>query len=457
MKKLYAIYIIIGLIISTFSANAVLPADSAIKKKGWTFGALPVVAYDSDVGLRYGALANFYNYGDGKLYPHYHHSLYFEWSRTTKGSGLDQFVYDSEHLIPGIRIFSELSRLTEQALNFYGFNGYEAWYNPDYEDQDHTEYISRVFYRMDRTIYRVKADFQGALFEKTVPGKKAKWQWLAGFETCVTSIGSVNIDKLNKGKDPDEMLPDTALLYDKFVDWGLISGKQTDGGTNTIIKLGMVYDTRNLEAMPTSGIWTDVQVIASPAFLGNDGLSYLKLALNYRQYFSLIRDKLSLAYRLGIQSKIAGEIPFYMISNYYSPAPAITRDGLGGAKTLRGILRNRVTGDGMANLNTEIRWKVINTRIKRQNFYAALSAFGDLGMVVQPYQLPDIENLSLTPEQKLEVQAFTSAGKEKPHVSIGAGLHLALNENFVVAFDYGIALDRRDGKNGLYIALGWLY
>jgi len=34
-------------------------------KKGWNFGALPVVSYDSDLGLQLGALTNLYHYGDG--------------------------------------------------------------------------------------------------------------------------------------------------------------------------------------------------------------------------------------------------------------------------------------------------------------------------------------------------------------------------------------------------------
>ena len=61
-------------------------------KSGWNFGALPALAYDSDIGLKYGGLVNFYHYGDGSFYPGYKHSIYFEWSRTTKGSGINQLI-----------------------------------------------------------------------------------------------------------------------------------------------------------------------------------------------------------------------------------------------------------------------------------------------------------------------------------------------------------------------------
>ena len=65
-------------------------------KTGWNLGPLPVVAYDSDVGFKYGAALKFYYYGDGSVYPKYRHYMGFEWSRTTKGSGINQFLYDSE-------------------------------------------------------------------------------------------------------------------------------------------------------------------------------------------------------------------------------------------------------------------------------------------------------------------------------------------------------------------------
>ncbi|GAH72890.1 unnamed protein product, partial [marine sediment metagenome] len=39
------------------------------------------------------------------------------------------------------------------------------------------------------------------------------------------------------------------------------------------------------------------------------------------------------------------------------------------------------------------------------------------------------------------------------------GLHIALNENFIVAADYGRALDKekRDGLSGFYIGLDFLF
>jgi len=48
-------------------------------------------------------------------------------------------------------------------------------------------------------------------------------------------------------------------------------------------------------------------------------------------------------------------------------------------------------------------------------------------------------------------------GDEKLHASYGAGLRIAMNENFVISLDYGRALKEQDGKSGMYIGLNYLF
>jgi len=126
MYKFSIIVIIFLLAFNNLSAQSDTTSKPVKKekiKKGWTFGALPVVAYDADMGFQYGALAQFFDYGDGTIYPDYRHTFYVEVSRFTKGSGVNQIFYDSKYLIPNIRITADLDYLTEKALDFYGFNG----------------------------------------------------------------------------------------------------------------------------------------------------------------------------------------------------------------------------------------------------------------------------------------------------------------------------------------------
>ena len=122
MKKQLAIVLFIALFVLIVPfKNAKLKAqETKVDTVGWQLGGvLPAIAYDADKGFRYGALANIYDYGDPSVYPFYKHSIYAEWSHTTKGSDLKQLKYDSGYLIPGIR-FTGLVRLeTEKAMDFY--------------------------------------------------------------------------------------------------------------------------------------------------------------------------------------------------------------------------------------------------------------------------------------------------------------------------------------------------
>ena len=281
--------------------NALTVKDSI--KTGLNLGALPTITYDSDFGLQYGGMVNFYFYGDGSSYPQYRHSIYTEISRFTKGSGINRFFYDSRYLIPGIRLTADVSYLTEQALPFYGFNGAKSVYNSDWDDDNSENYISRVFYRHERNQFRFKTDFQGRLSWKN-------FGWIAGYETYNFEIGSVNFDKLNKGKTASNALPDTAGLYDLYTRWGIISNKEKDGGMHHYVKIGLVYDTRDNEPNPMSGMWSEFVVQPAPEFMGNKSFGHAKISFTHRQYFTLIPQDLSLAFRVLSQTTVGKTIAF---------------------------------------------------------------------------------------------------------------------------------------------------
>jgi outer membrane protein assembly factor BamA len=147
---------------------------------------------------------------------------------------------------------------------------------------------------------------------------------------------------------------------------------------------------------------------------------------------------------------MAGTVPFYMQPIVHFLTPYTDNDGLGGIKTLRGILRNRVIGDGVAYGNLEFRWKFLRTIILGQNIYLVLSGFMDGGMVTQKYKLQK-------PLENIPISDLTTTDKENLHLATGAGFHFALNENFIISADYGKSFDKRDGISGFYIGLGFLY
>ena len=102
--------------------------------------------------------------------------------------------------------------------------------------------------------------------------------------------------------------------------------------------------------------------------------------------------------------------------------------------------------------NFEFRWKFWKGVIKNQNFYLALSSFLDAGKVTKPIE---IDKSLIPPSENLS--NYFDESSDKIHASSGIGLHVVLNQNFIVAFDYGMAFDKRDGDNGLYIGMNFLF
>lgn len=80
-------------------------------------------------------------------------------------------------------------------------------------------------------------------------------------------------------------------------------------------------------------------------------------------------------------------MPFYMLPLVYNSAPQLTLSGLGGSRTIRGILRNRVVGEDFVYGNIG-GWKVARTVLFNQNLYLALSGFADAGMITGKYVMP---------------------------------------------------------------------
>lgn len=408
-------------------------------KSGWNFGALPAVTYNTDIGFQYGALTNIYNYGDGTKYPNYLYSIYLEWSRTTKGDGTNKMFFDSKYLLPkGIRITGEISYLTNKMLNFFGFNGYDANYNPNYEDMSKPEYISRAYYKLDRRVFRTLVDFKGFSGVENL-------KWIAGLGIYNFKIATVDIGNINKDLKGSDKLPDVPLLYDKYVENSVIPASQKNGGITNYIKTGLIYDTRNIEPNPMHGLWTEITIISAPGFIDNK-FRFYQLGIIHRQYFTIIKPVLSFTYRVAYQTKLFGDKPFYFLP--YLISSYKTEDALGGVKTLRGILNERIQGDGFAFGNFELRYKILMTSLFKQNFYIALNAFTDWGIVTRKYKI----NYSIS-DSALGI----NPNKESMHLCSGGGVRFAMNQNFIISVDYGRAYNTNDGTYGFYVDLDYLY
>lgn len=415
-------------------------------KTGWTFGGVPVVAYDTDIGFQYGVLGNLYYYGDGSTYPNYMHNIFFQASNTTKGSMLMRLFYDSEQLLSkkNLRFTSDLSYIADQGIGFYGFNGSESFYNNAFEVTDDPMYRTRMFYRHKRVLFRFQTDIQGKF-------SNPKWRWTAGAAMTHFDISTVDVASLNKGKDSVDLLPVNPTLYDEYVKYGLIKADEANGGYVNFVKGGIVYDTREKESNPSTGLWDEAVLWAAPSFLGGSN-SFAGISLIHRHYLPIVKDKVTFAYRLGYKGVIAGDMPYYFTSYMVSSFNlAAYREGLGGASNIRGMLKNRLVGNGFTYGNFCLRYKFVEFVVAKQNVYLALNGFLDAGKVVQPY---DVDRTNVPMHLQNE---FFKSGYDRMHYTVGGGLHIALNENFVILANYGQVLEEQDGSSAFYITTNWLF
>ena len=463
-------------------------------KTGWNFGALPSVGFDADLGFQGGALANVYYYGDGSQYPEYLHSIYAEAAYTTKNYGIFRVNFDSKSLIPNHRLTMDATYQPDAMCDFYGFNGYQSVYNQDFhkwkKDPDKmnvADYQSRAFYKYKRDLFRFAADVEGTIW------KDLKWN--AGIGVLGYMIDECNIDMLNGKNEFDPNIPlaeqkamnkDIEGLYEKYIKWGLIDQAEAKGGWHPYLRAGLTYDSRNMRTFPTKGIYADAFFTYTAAFNASygqqaaAGYNHLQFNFNFRHYVPIYQDRVIFAYRLGAQNNIAGKSPFYM--NSYLNTIFIQRvmyEGLGGANSLRGIMRNRILANGFAYANVELRTKVAKFDIGKQHFYIGLVPFFDLGVITQPYELDeelihkayaeDNDPMKLTLGDYFAVmQTGVSDAQESPlntdlvylpHMAAGLGLKIAMNENFVFSVDWAMALDKRDNAKwaNFYIKMGYLF
>lgn len=436
MKRLIAIIVAIYCI-SIVSIAADNADTTEYKISGFSMGALPALSYDSDCGFQYGVLTELYWYSDGSNYPQYDHMLYLEVSADVIGALFAEAYLDSRKLIKNSKLTADFTLYNDFRLDFTGFNGRQSVYHEEFTDEDDDAYVSKVFYCLDRRMIRFFCNLQRQF-------GSSPWFWQAGVTGFNMKLSSVDRSKFRKS------LPDVETIYDKYINWNIFKPREADGGFNAFAIGGFGIDTRDNESVPSSGIFTEVIFALAPKFFSTDNHEYGKLTIYHRQYIDLWRKQLVLAYRLGLQTKLWGDTPFYLLP-YWTTNTSATSEGLGGSDTMRGVLRNRIVGDGSLLGNVELRYIFWKFRLFKQAFALGTNAFVDMGMVTQKYDI----DTSQVPDD--EYDTYFSNHSETMHWSLGAGLKIVYNDNFVGSCDFGKALSSNDGNTGLYITMDFIF
>ena len=399
-----------------------LSAQEKEVKTGWSMGVLPCATYSADNGLQYGAFGDVYYYGDGSTYPDPLHKISWEASHFTKGKTRLYLGYDSKYLIPNMRVNASLTFVNDPMYNFWGFNGpaalsdYNLWANK----KDYTPGIN--YYGMSRKMYRGLVNIQGRLADNL--------NWAAGVNIWKWEMGDMRESEKNENRYSVEN-----TLYRDYIALGAIKEEEAKGGWATEMNVGLVYDSRDIEAAPNEGVWAE-------AYLNGDPFrKYLKACAYFRNYLDIpihipAGDPV-FAYRLAWQQTLVGETPFYMIQN----VPLLVQrnmisEGFGSSNTIRGIRENRILAEGFAWANMELRVKLVSFKAANQFFYIAVNPFFDAGVITKPYRTDAFALRTSTPATYRPLNKIYDETKIGDIVySGGAGLKIAMNQNFIVSVE----------------------
>lgn len=361
---------------------------------------LPALNFDSDEGFGYGVLGEAYHYGRGGLDP-YAWTLQPTVLFTTKGRRDLVLFFDSPHILPGgWRLTAFAGSEKQIATPYYGL-GNETPYDPalDAEEGPNPRY-----YRFGRTRNSLTFALQRPLGDVPL-------RLLVGGGVERTVIESV----------PEDL--GTTLYASDY-------GDDEETYWSSSVRGGLVWDTRDRETGPRSGSWTDFLVQWVDESLGADyGLT--RWTFTDRRYFQLT-EGLVFAHRYLVQN-VSGGGPVHELFRVETSFKQ--QEGLGGAKTLRGIPKNRFVGRGLLVWNSELRWRVADFTVAGREMHAVLSAFLDQGRVWQDEVEPG--------------ELFSDL-----HRGYGGGLRVGMGENFVVAVDVGAS---REPGMPIYLGLGYLY
>lgn len=132
-----------------------------------------------------------------------------------------------------------------------------------------------------------------------------------------------------------------------------------NGGYVNLLRVGMVYDTRDYEPDPSRGVFAEVTHERSMKQIGSDynfNRTYGSVRGFYRVLPSVLKNnKLILATRVSLVNN-TGDLPFFEYKNMWGTEGGLS--GLGGRTTLRGYIQDRFVGPVMGFGNIELRYRI---------------------------------------------------------------------------------------------------
>lgn len=395
----------------TFAAPAVLLAtalcvqtahaqEHPVPRARWEIAGVPALNYDSDEGFGYGVVAELYRFGPGS--DRYRFTLQPTVQLSTRGRQEISLFMDAPRLLPeGWRMDLFVGSDRQVAAPYYGPGNHSTYDST----LDEAEGPNPYFYRFGRERRQLTANVQRRLGSTPLRA-------LAGAGVARVSL------------DPTPHDEGTTLLEQQ------LGGEVPPATLSNHVRAGLIWDTRDVELGPTSGVWSEILIQRFDGLLGSDH-EYTRWTFTDRRYLRLGSSRTVFANRILLQG-VEGEAPLHDL--FLIQTSFKQQEGLGGAKSVRGLPKNRYVGESLALWNAEMRWRAADFRAAGRPFHLVLVGFVDSGRVW---------------EGRMQVDELL----QDLHHGFGGGLRLGMGDSFAVAIDAG----RAGGNAPIYVGLGYLF
>ncbi len=348
--------------------------------------AMPAMGFDTDDGLGFGARLELDWYKPG--YEPYQAALVVHGYASTNGYHHHRLRFDT----PGLG--------KEGKTRLFGHFAYRQWLNDGYWGIGNGTTVERATVGTDDEIlrkryrYTLVQPFARLTMRESLGGP---WAWFAFLSGRYSKVDTYEGSLLQE-EQPLGMA----------------------GGPAVQVGAGFLYDTREPELTPDTGVLVELAARAMPPWPGFQG--------QWVAGFVSLRGFTTLGPGVVFGSRLMGEymwgdIPFYDYITWGGLVPTI---GMGGSETIRGVNFGRWRAPGKALLNNELRIEAgTHTFLHREIRWQAVP-FVDLGTVFG-----------------------AGAGADFPfHPGVGFGMHPIVEKTFAGRFDFAVGMEMVEEDDG---------
>lgn len=410
------------------------PPAAEKPRTGWRIQGLPLLNFNSDEGLGFGARVLLIDAGDGTERP-YRHSVMGQFFQTTRGVAAHRLSLDALRFLGSPwRVGVNLAYLNTRFSPYFGL-GQDAVYERDFEaceDRDALETAPDVCAGNPAFRGARYYSFQERIFPSVHLSARRSilgpWQVAVGYRFRLTQV-STRYSAEDLGQARDSRLEEDAR---RGLLTGLAGEARAERFRTAELTASLLLDSRDNEPAPVRGMFHELTARGGLEPLGSS-FRYWGATASLRFFHPVLSERLVAALRL-MGDVMGGDVPFFLLSQFGGVDWRDGLGGIGGVATARGILKNRLQGEVKALANAELRWQFLSVEPWEQRVDLTLVAFLDAGKAWADLRFRD---------------------KGLARYAGGGGLRIAWEEHFIVRMDYGVSPD--DGTTGFYLDFNHLF